>query len=256
MPVLAIEQIPVLGDNFIYLVHDSESGETAAVDPAVAGPVLDALAQHGWTLSHILNTHHHGDHTGGNMELKSATGCTIVGAASDASRIPGIDVRVGEGDDVSIGSHAAKVFDVPGHTSGHIAYWFEQDQALFCGDTLFSIGCGRLFEGSAEQMWTSLKKLRALPDETMVYCAHEYTSANADFALSIEPANPDLKTRADEVLALREKGNPTVPSSLGQEKRVNPFLRADNDDLLQAAGLAGQDAVSAFAEIRRRKDNF
>ncbi|NQU58946.1 MAG: hydroxyacylglutathione hydrolase [Rhodospirillales bacterium] len=256
MPALAIEQIAVLGDNFIYLVHDSESGQTAAVDPAVAGPVLDMLADRGWTLSHILNTHHHGDHTGGNMELKGATGCTIIGAGVDAARIPGIDVRVGEDDGIAIGNHGAKVFDVPGHTSGHIAYWFEEDAALFSGDALFSIGCGRLFEGSAEQMWTSLKKLRALPDETMVYCAHEYTSSNADFALSIEPANADLKARAAEVLTLREKGKPTVPSNLGEEKRVNPFLRADNDDLLMAAGLAGQDAVAAFAEIRRRKDNF
>jgi hydroxyacylglutathione hydrolase len=256
MTALSIEQIPVLGDNFIYLVHDPDSGQTAAIDPAVAGPVRDMLATRGWSLSHILNTHHHGDHTGGNLELKDATGCTIVGAGVDASRIPGIDVHVGEGDRVAIGGHKAKVFDVPGHTSGHIAYWFEQDQALFCGDTLFSMGCGRLFEGSPEQMWSSLKKLRALPDETLVYCAHEYTSANADFALSIEPANADLKARADEVTALREQGKPTVPSSLGEEKKVNPFLRADNDDLLQAAGLAGQDAVAAFAEIRRRKDNF
>jgi len=256
MPALVIEQIAVLGDNFIYLVHDPQSGETAAVDPAVAAPVLDILKQRGWTLSQILNTHHHGDHTGGNLELKAASGCLIVGAGIDASRIPGIDVRVGEGDSVAIGQHQAQVFDVPGHTSGHIAYWFERDQALFSGDALFSMGCGRLFEGSADQMWTSLKKLRALPDETMVYCAHEYTSANADFALSVEPANADLQTRAAEVLALREQGKSTVPSNLGQEKRVNPFLRADNDDLLQAAGLAGKDAITAFAEIRRRKDTF
>lgn len=256
MSALVIEQIPVLGDNFIYLVHDSASGETAAVDPAVAGPVFEVLAARGWTLSHILNTHHHGDHTGGNLELKEATGCTIVGAGVDAARIPGIDVHVTEGDGVAIGSHQGKVFDVPGHTSGHIAYWFEEDQALFSGDALFSMGCGRLFEGSAEQMWTSLKKLRALPDETMVYCAHEYTNSNADFALSIEPANADLKARAAEVQGLRQQGKPTVPSNLGEEKRVNPFLRADNDDLLLAAGLTGQDPVSAFAEIRRRKDNF
>ena len=256
MPALTIEQIPVLGDNFIYLVHDSESGETAAVDPAVAGPVIDALAQHGWTLSHILNTHHHGDHTGANLELKEVTGCTIVGAGVDAARIPGIDVRIGEGDGISIGTHQARVFDVPGHTSGHIAYWFEQDKALFSGDTLFSMGCGRLFEGTAEQMWTSLLKLRALPDDTLVYCAHEYTNANADFALSVEPANADLKRRAAEVVALREQGKPTVPSNLGEEKRVNPFLRADHGDLLHAAGLQGQDAIPAFAEIRRRKDDF
>ncbi|MBL6932772.1 MAG: hydroxyacylglutathione hydrolase [Rhodospirillales bacterium] len=256
MPDLVIHQIPVLGDNFIYLINDPETGETAAVDPAVAGPVMDALAEHGWTLSHILITHHHPDHTGGNMELKDATGCTIVGAAADAARIPGIDVRLNEGDSISIGSHGAEILDVSGHTNGHIAFWFEQDKALFSGDSLFSMGCGRLFEGTADQMWTSLQKLRALPDDTRVYCAHEYTNSNADFALSIEPENEDLRRRADEVVSLREQGKPTVPSLLGEEKRVNPFLRADNDDLLQAAGLVGRDAVSAFAEIRRRKDNF
>jgi len=256
MSDLAIHQIPVLVDNFIYLAHDPESGETACVDPAVAAPVMDALATKGWSLSHILNTHHHHDHTGGNLELKQATGCTIVGAAADASRIPGIDVQIGEGDRVSIGNHQAQIFDVSGHTNGHIAYWFEIDQALFSGDTLFSLGCGRLFEGTPAQMWTSLLKLRDLPDATKVYCAHEYTSSNADFALTIEPENEDLKRRADEVLRLRANGKPTVPSNLGEEKRVNPFLRADNDDLLRAAGLVGQDAVSALAEIRRRKDNF
>ena len=256
MSALEIHQIPVLGDNFVYLVHDPVSGETAAIDPAVAGPVMGALSKRGWTLSHILITHHHHDHTGGNMELKQATGCTIIGARIDEARIPGIDRLVDERDRVAIGEHQATVFNVPGHTSGHVAFWFEQDQALFSGDALFSMGCGRLFEGTAEQMWGSLQKLRALPDETRVYCAHEYTSSNADFALSIEPDNEDLKRRADEVVILREQGKPTVPSSLGEEKRVNPFLRADNAELLQAAGLAGQDAASAFAEIRRRKDNF
>jgi len=256
MSDLAIHQIPVLSDNFIYLVHDPDSGETACVDPAVAAPVMDVLATKGWNLSHILNTHHHHDHTGGNRELKQATGCTIVGAGDDASRIPGIDVQIGEGDRVSIGNHQALIFDVSGHTNGHIAYWFEDDHALFCGDTLFSMGCGRLFEGTPAQMWTSLLKLRDLPDATKVYCAHEYTSANADFALTIEPENENLIRRAHEVTRLRQNGKPTVPSNLGEEKRVNPFLRADNDDLLRAAGLVGQDAVSAFAEIRRRKDIF
>ena len=256
MSDLVIHQIPVLKDNFIYLVYDFKSGECAAVDPAVAAPVLDVLAIKGWTLSHILNTHHHNDHTGGNLELKRATGCSIIGAAADASRIPGIDVQVGEGDWISIGNHQAQVFDVSGHTNGHVAYWFKDDFTLFSGDTLFSLGCGRLFEGSPAQMWNSLLKLRDLPDETNVYCAHEYTSTNANFALTVEPKNDDLKRRADEVFRLRRNGEPTVPSLLGEEKRVNPFLRADNYDLLCAAGLVGQDAVSAFAEIRRRKDDF
>ena len=256
MSKLVVHQIPVLKDNFIYLLHDPKSGESAAVDPAVAAPVMDVLATKGWTLSHILNTHHHNDHTGGNLELKQATGCSIVGSATDASRIPGIDMQIGEGDRISIGNHQAQVFDVSGHTNGHIAYWFEDDCKLFSGDTLFSLGCGRLFEGTAVQMWESLLKLRNLPDETNVYCAHEYTSTNAKFALTIEPENDDLKYRAEEVFRLRKDGKPTVPSNLGEEKRVNPFLRADNYDLLRAAGLVGQDAVSAFAEIRRRKDDF
>jgi len=256
MSDLVIHQIPVLKDNFIYLVHDPESGESAAVDPAVAAPVMKALEVKGWSLTHIFNTHHHNDHTGGNLELKKATGCSIVGAAVDASRIPGIDIQIAEGDRISIGNHQAQIFDVSGHTNGHIAYWFENNNVLFSGDTLFSLGCGRLFEGTPEQMWGSLLKLRNLPDETSIYCAHEYTSTNVNFALTIEPENDDLKRRAEEVFRLRKDGKPTVPSILGEEKRINPFLRADNDDLLCAAGLAGQDAVSVFAEIRRRKDHF
>ncbi len=256
MAALDIVQIPVLNDNFIYLLHEADSGETAAVDPALDEPVLQALEERGWGLTHILITHHHGDHTGGNEALKRATGCTIVGAGNDAGRIPGIDVRVRDGDSVRVGDRSARVFEVPGHTSGHVAYWFERDRALFSGDTLFSLGCGRLFEGSAEDMWRSLGKLRDLPDDTRVYCAHEYTDANADFALSIEPGNEDLIRRAEQVTRLRERGEATVPSSLAEEKRANPFLRADNEALQAAAGLAGLDAVSAFAEIRRRKDSF
>ena len=256
MSDLIIHQIPVLKDNFIYLVHDPESGETAAVDPAIASPVLDVLKEKGWSLSYIWNTHHHNDHTGGNLELKKATGCSIVGAVADASRIPGIDIQLAEGDLVSIGQHKAKIFEVSGHTVGHIAYWIEGDHVLFSGDTLFSSGCGRLFEGTPEQMWASLLKLRNLPDETNVFCAHEYTVANVKFALTIEPENDSLKRRASQAQRLREDGKSTVPSNLGEEKRYNPFLRADNASLLSATGLVGQDAVSVFAEIRRRKDVF
>ncbi|HER27007.1 MAG TPA: hydroxyacylglutathione hydrolase [Rhodospirillales bacterium] len=256
MSALEVLQIAVYDDNYIYLIHDSDSGETACVDPAVAGPVKQALSEKGWTLGQILNTHHHPDHTGGNLELKEAYGCTITGAKSDAARIPGIDVRVSEGDTVSLGDHLARVFDVPGHTSGHNAYWFEADDALFCGDTLFSLGCGRVFEGTADQMWDSLQKLRNLPDDTLVYCAHEYTAANAAFALSVDPDNPALIERANEITELRRADKPTVPSRLGSEKAANPFMRADIDSLKAAAGLIGQDAVQTFAEIRRRKDNF
>jgi len=256
MSALDILQISVLDDNYIYLIHDPDSGETACVDPAVAGPVMDTLAQKGWTLTKIFNTHHHGDHTGGNLELKQAYGCTVTGARRDAARIPGIDHQVVEGDTVTVGAHTAKVIDVPGHTSGHNAYWFERDNALFCGDALFSLGCGRMFEGTADQMWGSLVKLRALPDDTLIYCAHEYTSANAAFALSVDPDNAALKARAAEIADLRQANKPTVPSRMGNEKQTNPFLRADIDDLKRAAGLVGRDAVATFAEIRRRKDHF
>ena len=256
MPDLEVHQLSVLSDNYVYLVRDPETQACTAVDPAVAEPVLQALDRLGWKLTHILCTHHHMDHIGGNLEVKQATGCTIVGAGADAARIPGIDVQVRNGDHVELGGKTARVFEVPGHTSGHVAYWFEDSHALFCGDTLFSLGCGRLFEGTAEQMWESLSRLRDLPGETRVYCAHEYTNSNADFALSVDPDNPALKKRADEVLALREAGKPTVPSSLAEECAANPFLRADAPDLQRAAGLVGRDAVEVFTEIRRRKDRF
>ncbi|MEQ8250839.1 MAG: hydroxyacylglutathione hydrolase [Oceanibaculum nanhaiense] len=256
MAQLTIHQIPVLSDNYVYLVHAAATGETAVVDPAVAPPVLAALEQKGWRLTHILNTHHHADHTGGNLALKQATGCTIVGPRADAARIPGIDVEVGEGDRYRFGGEEALVFDVPGHTRGHIAYHFADSKALFCGDTLFALGCGRLFEGTPAQMWASLGKFRTLPADTLVYCAHEYTQSNARFALTVDPQNANLKARAAEIDRLRAAGQPTVPSLLGEEVATNPFLRADDTDVAAAVGLAGADPVSVFAEVRKRKDNF
>jgi hydroxyacylglutathione hydrolase len=254
--MLEVHQIPVLSDNYVYVARDPETGACAAVDPAVAGPVLDALDRLGWSLTMILNTHHHHDHVGGNLELKNATGCTIFGNRADARRIPGIDVGVGEGDEVAIGSQKARVIEISGHTVGHIAYWFEEARTLFCGDTLFALGCGRLFEGTAAQMWSSLGKLRALPNDTLVYCAHEYTQSNAAFALTVEPGNPALQARTEEVRELRAAGRPTVPSTMAEERATNPFLRADDEGLKRAAGLAGRDDVAVFAEIRRRKDMF
>ncbi len=254
--MLHIQQIPVLSDNYVYLLRDEESGACAAVDPAEAEPVLAALRDGGLTLSHILNTHHHGDHVGGNERLKAETGCAIVGPRADASRIPGIDVEVGEGEEFRLGNAIARVFDVPGHTRGHIAYWFEGDKALFCGDTLFALGCGRLFDGTPRQMWESLIALRGLPGDTRVYCAHEYTQANARFALTVEPENEALKAVAECVEARRAKGLPTVPSLMADEMAANPFLRADSPELQRAVGMENVDAVDVFAEIRHRKDVF
>lgn len=253
---LEIEQIPVLRDNYVYLLRDRATGACAAVDPAVASPVLAALQRLGWSLTHILNTHHHHDHVGGNLELKAATGCTIVGHAKDAARIPGIDMRVSDGERFALGQSEAVIIDVTGHTRGHIAYHFQDAGALFCGDTLFSLGCGRLFEGTPAQMWKSLQRLRALPATTRVYCAHEYTMSNARFALSLDPDNTALAARAREVEKLRADGLPTVPSLLETEQAANPFLRADDPDLVRIAGLPTGDEAAAFAEIRKRKDVF
>ena len=256
MSRLDIHQIPVLSDNYVYLAHDAATGATGVVDPAVSDPVFEALDAKGWTLTHILNTHHHNDHTGGNLEIKRRTGCTVVGPRADRDRIPGIDVEVGDGDTYRLGEAEAQVFDVPGHTRGHIAYWFQGSDALFCGDTMFAMGCGRLFEGTPAQMVNSLAKLTALPGETRVYCAHEYTQTNGRFALTVEPDNDDLVARMKDVDAKRERGIPTVPSTLAEELRTNPFLRPDSPDLQRTVGLAGADIVEVFAETRRRKDSF
>jgi len=254
--MLDIHQIPALTDNYIYLMRDSASGKVAVVDPAEAAPVLAEAEKFGWRITHILNTHHHPDHVGGNLAIKQATGCTIVGPGHDAARIPGIDVQVNDGDTYLFGKEDAQVFFVPGHTRGHIAYWFKDSAALFCGDTLFSIGCGRLFEGTPQQMWASLSKLRELPPGTRVYCAHEYTESNIRFAVSIDPDNGALRRREAEVRALRAHHRSSVPSLLGEEIAANPFLRADKPELQAALGMQGKNAVDVFAEVRRRKDVF
>lgn len=256
MAKLQIHRIPARTDNYLWLAHEPDSGATAVVDPADAQPVIDKLEELGLTLTHILNTHHHGDHTGGNLELKEKYGCTVVGAANDQARIPGIDVTVSDGDTYDLGTERAKVFDVTGHTLGHIMYWFENSKALFCGDTLFAMGCGRLSEGTADQMWKALLKFRALPDDTRVYCAHEYTQTNARFALTIEPDNKALQARAAEVDRMRAEDIATVPSLLGEERATNPFLRASEPELMAAIGMTGAEPVEVFAETRRRKDNF
>lgn len=253
---LDIHQFPCLDDNYGFLIHDPSSGATATVDTPEVAPINAALEEKGWQLTHILNTHHHFDHAGGNEALKAQWGCTIVGAANDAHRIPGIDVQVGEGDVFELGAAKAQVFEVPGHTTGHIAYYFADDGAAFVGDTMFALGCGRLFEGSATQMWDSLSKLMALPDETVVYCAHEYTQANAAFAVTVEPGNDALAARVKEIADLRAQGIPTVPTTIGRERATNPFVRPGSADLQATMDMVGSDPVAVFAEARKRKDHF
>jgi hydroxyacylglutathione hydrolase len=253
---LRIHQFPCLADNYGYLLHDPDSGLTASIDSPDAEAIERELAGQGWRLDYILNTHHHADHAGGNLRLKQSTGCTIVGARADADRIPGLDLMVADGDRFALGGHAARIIETPGHTRAHICYLFEADRAAFVGDTLFSMGCGRLFEGTPAQMWTSLQKIMQLPDETRIYCAHEYTQSNGRFALSVEPDNPALRARLHEVAALRAAGQPTVPSTLGTEKATNPFLRPASPALRAGLGLAGASDTEVFAETRRRKDRF
>ena len=237
-------------------MHDPETGATATIDTPEVAPINQALAAKGWRLTHILNTHHHFDHAGGNEELKAQWNCQVVGAAIDAERIPGIDVALADGDTLTLGSKQARIIEVPGHTSGHIAYYFAADEVAFVGDTLFALGCGRLFEGTPEQMSESLGKIMALPDATTVYCAHEYTEANAAFAVTMEPANPALQQRVKEIQSLRAAGKPTVPTSIGLERATNPFVRSDSAELQAVLNLSGADEVAVFAETRRRKDHF
>ena len=226
------------------------------VDPALAQPVLDVMEAKDWQLTYILNTHHHWDHVGGNLELKQKTGCQIIAAQADWARIPGIDSCVVDGDIISLGQHQARVIETPGHTSGHVVYYFAKNQELFCGDTLFVMGCGRLFEGTAEQMWTSLQKLKALPPSTQIYCTHEYTQANGKFALSVEPDNFQLQQRMIDVAQLRLNNKSTVPSTIGEERATNPFFREDSRSLQKKLGLENQSPVSVFTELRKRKDSF
>jgi len=251
-----IHLIPAFSDNYIYLLRDPASGAVGVVDPGDADPVIAELERRGWGLTAILNTHHHNDHIGGNAALKKRYGATVIGARADAHRIADLDTALDEGDHVAFGSETGTVIAVPGHTSGHIAFHFPDSAALFCGDTLFSLGCGRLFEGTAAQMWHSLGKLRALPEDTRVYCGHEYTQSNARFALTIEPDNADLRARAGEIAALRAEGRPTIPTTLGLERRTNPFLRADEPSVQRSLGMDGAAPASVFAEIRKRKDSF
>jgi hydroxyacylglutathione hydrolase len=254
--MIDIRQIPCLSDNYGYLVHDRATGAVAAIDTPDPEAINAALAREGWRLTHILNTHWHSDHAGGNLALKARWGCRIVGPRGEAAKIPGLDEAVGEGDAVLLGASRAVVRDTPGHTLGHILYHFADDGAAFVGDTIFALGCGRLFEGTPDEMWASLQKIAAMPAGTMLYCAHEYTQSNARFAVTVDPDNAALARRYEEINARRARGEPTVPMSVAEELATNPFLRAENLGVQSAVGMLDASAVDVFAEVRRRKDAF
>ena len=249
---LTVRQFACLSDNYGFLIRDDASGKTACIDTPDAGAILREMKAADWGLDFIFNTHWHPDHAGGNAEVKAATGCTIVGPA-EVTRIAPLDRTVGGGDVVELGATSFRVIETGGHTLGHIAYYDDADKVAFVGDTLFALGCGRLFEGKPDQMWASLSRLAALPDETRVYCAHEYTASNARFALSVDDG-PALKARADQVFAARERGEWTVPTTIGLEKATNPFLRAPQ--LASRVGKAGAPDYEAFAAVRAAKDSF
>jgi hydroxyacylglutathione hydrolase len=243
-------------DNYGYLVHDSTTGRTAAIDAPEAGAITAALAKRGWALSDIFITHHHGDHTEGIAELVATHGAKVTGPRAEADRIAGLDTLVSPGDTVPLGHARFSVIGTPGHTLGHIAYHDADAKVVFTGDALFSLGCGRMFEGTPVPMWAGLLALRALPDETLVYCGHEYTLANARFALSVDPDNAALASRAAEAEAQRHAGGFTIPARLGTEKQANPFLRADAPGMARAMRLDGAGPAAVFAALRKAKDNF
>jgi len=238
---MEIVAVPVLTDNYVWLIHNPATGETAAVDPSVAEPVLDAAAARGWTLTQVLNTHWHPDHTGGNEGIKAATGCSIT-APAEAQKVSTVDRIVAEGDQVTVVGAEAVVWEIPAHTAGHIAYYFEKERMIFVGDTMFAMGCGRLFEGTAGQMYANLQRVASLPEDVRIYCGHEYTLANARFALHAEPDNAAIQARLEQVKTERDRGEITLPTTVQQERETNPFVRATN--------------AEDFARLRKDKDSF
>ncbi|EXB23134.1 putative hydroxyacylglutathione hydrolase 2 [Morus notabilis] len=254
---LQIELVPCLRDNYAYLLHDVDTGTVGVVDPSEAVPVIDALSKKNRNLTYILNTHHHHDHTGGNAELKARYGAKVIGSAMDKERIPGIDIVLNDGDKWMFAGHEVHVMETPGHTRGHISFYFPGSGAIFTGDTLFSLSCGKLFEGTPEQMLSSLKKITSLPDDTNVYCGHEYTLSNSKFALSIEPENEALQSYVAYVAHLRTKGLPTIPTILKLEKACNPFLRTSSREIRQSLNIPSTATdAEALGVIREAKDNF
>ncbi|HEY4071007.1 MAG TPA: hydroxyacylglutathione hydrolase [Sphingomicrobium sp.] len=238
---MEIVAVPVLTDNYVWLIHNADTGQTAAVDPSVADPVLEAASARGWAITQVLNTHWHPDHTGGNQDISAATGATIT-APAEAQRVSQVDRVVAEGDRVTVAGSEAVVWEIPAHTAGHIAYYFVNEGMIFVGDTMFAMGCGRLFEGTAEQMYSNLQRIAALPGEVRIYCGHEYTLANGRFAEHAEPGNDAIRQRMTKVSALREQGLITLPTTVAQERETNPFVRSTN--------------VEEFARRRADKDSF
>jgi hydroxyacylglutathione hydrolase len=243
-----------LSDNFGYLIHDPATGATASIDAPEAGPIVKALEREGWNLTDILVTHHHHDHVGGIAELKQKYKCRVVAPHDKKAAIADVDLRAANGDVVKVGNLLARVLETPGHTLDHISYVFDGEKAVFAADTLFSIGCGRVFEGTYPMMWESLSKLRALPDDFRLYCGHEYTASNVKFALTVDPNNPALKARAEQVTRLRAENKPTVPTLLGEEKKANVFLRADQPEVAANLHMKGASAAEVFGELRERKN--
>ena len=249
-----IRTFTCLSDNFGYLIHDAATKATASIDAPEAGPIIRALEREGWTLTDILITHHHHDHVGGVAELKQKYGCRVVAPNDRSTKIANVDLRVAHGDVIKVGSLLTRVLETPGHTLDHVSYVFDNEKAVFAADTLFSIGCGRVFEGTYPMMWDSLLKLRALPDDFKLYCGHEYTASNIKFALTVEADNPALKARAEEVARLRAANKPTIPVLLGEEKKTNVFLRADEPSVAAALHMKGASAEKVFGELRERKN--
>jgi hydroxyacylglutathione hydrolase len=252
-----VHQFMCLKDNFGVLIHDSTTGATASIDAPDADAVIAAAVSQGWNITDLLITHHHADHVQGAPGLKARfPNLRIAAPAKEAEKIGGVDIKLVEGEYAHVGDIAARVIETPGHTAGHISYWFEEDQIAFCGDTLFALGCGRVFETPMGVMWTSLLKLARLPGETEIYCGHEYTESNARFALTIEPNNAALKARAEEIVKRRAAGQATLPTTIAAELAANPFLRAEERQLQAQLGMVGADPAAVFAEIRSRKDRF
>ena len=254
--MIEIIQIQLLSDNYSYIIRDKNTNITGCIDPSVAKDIVNVLQNRGIDLNFILNTHHHQDHVGGNLELKEIYNCKIIGCSDDQNRIPGIDIKLKDSEEFNIGESVFKVIDTPGHTIGHICFYFEDQNFLFCGDTIFSLGCGRLFEGSYEQMTESILKIRSLPESTKIFCGHEYTESNAKFAEFLDPGDDSLKKKILKIKKDRLESKPTIPTMLEEEKKLNPFMKFDNQEYLDSIKIENISNVENFKKIRIMKDNF